>query len=74
MILADGTRLDAVGWSYERPAPTFAGIAGWLSFYPARLREVDGEHVRPQASGFYGGWVTDEIVGPHKGESGTGGW
>jgi len=30
--------------------------------------------VRPQRSKFYGGWVTDEIVGPFKGEPGTGGW
>ena len=27
-----------------------------------------------QAGGFYGGWITDEIVGPFKGEAGTGGW
>jgi len=31
--------------------------------------------VRPQGGGgFYGGWVTDEIVGPMKGDRGTGGW
>lgn len=23
---------------------------------------------------FYGGWVTPELVGPFKGEPGTGGW
>lgn len=73
--LPDGTRLEAAGWSYEHPTAAFAEIAGWLSFYPARLRcTVADEPVRPQAGGFYGGWVTDEIVGPHKGEPGTGGW
>ncbi len=75
VLLPDGTRLASAGWSYERPTPAFAGIAGWVSFYPARLRcEVGGEVVRPQGGGFYGGWVTDEIVGPYKGEPGTGDW
>jgi hypothetical protein len=35
---------------------------------------VDGETVRPQAGSFYGGWITDEIVGPFKGEPGTMFW
>ena len=75
VVLPDGARLDAVGWSYPKPRPAFASIAGWLSFYPARLHcEVDGERVRPQPGGFYGGWLTDEIVGPVKGELGTGHW
>ena len=66
---------EAVGWSYPQPAPAFAAIAGWLSFYPARVDcFVAGEKVRPQPGGFYGGWVTNEIVGPYKGEPGTGGW
>ena len=66
---------DPVGWTYPTPLPEFAAIAGWFAFYPGRVEcRVDGEVVRPQAGGFYGGWVTDEIVGPHKGEPGTGGW
>lgn len=66
---------DPVGWRYPSPYPEFASIAGWVSFYPARLRcTVDGETVRPQPGGFYGGWMTDEIVGPVKGEPGTGAW
>jgi uncharacterized protein (DUF427 family) len=75
VVLPDGQRMEAVGWSYPSPKPAFAAIAGWLSFYPARLHcEVDGERVRPQPGGFYGGWLTDEIVGPVKGEPGTGHW
>jgi hypothetical protein len=35
---------------------------------------VDGEEVRPQEGGFYGGWITDRVVGPFKGGSGTTGW
>jgi hypothetical protein len=35
---------------------------------------VDGELVRPQDGGFYGGWITDDVVGPFKGGPGTLGW
>ena len=67
--------LNVVAWSYPAPSPAFAALAGWLCFYPGRVRcTVDGEQVRPQAGGFYGGWITDDIVGPFKGEPGTGGW
>ncbi|MCW2575849.1 MAG: hypothetical protein JWR66_1879 [Modestobacter sp.] len=30
--------------------------------------------MRAQAGDFYGGWITDEVVGPVKGESGSRGW
>jgi hypothetical protein len=32
---------------------------------------VDGEVVRPQPGGFYGGWITWRVVGPFKGGPGT---
>jgi hypothetical protein len=35
---------------------------------------LDGERVRPQPGGFYGGWITDEVVGPFNGGPGTWGW
>lgn len=64
-----------VGWSYPAPTKAFAALAGWLSFYPGRVDcIVDGQRVRAQAGGFYGGWITDDITGPFKGEPGTGGW
>lgn len=64
-----------VGWSYANPSRRFRDIADWFSFYPARVRcLLAGETVRPQGGGFYGGWVTDAIVGPWKGEGNTGGW
>lgn len=67
--------LDAVGWSYDDPLPTFDAIRSQLSFYPGRIEcYVDGVRVKGQAGGFYGGWVTPELVGPFKGEPGTGGW
>ena len=68
-------RIPAAAWSYEEPYEEMAAIAGYVSFYPGKLEcFVDGERVRPQGGGFYGGWVTDELVGPWKGEPGTGGW
>lgn len=66
---------DSAGWSYPDPFPEYEGIAGYLSFYPAILDcFVDGEKVQPQPGGFYGGWVTSEIVGPIKGEPGSESW
>ena len=64
-----------LAWRYPRPTQAFAEVAGWYSFYPAECRcVVAGETVRAQAGGFYGGWVTDEIIGPYKGEPGRSGW
>lgn len=73
--VAQAGTTDPVGWRYPAPYPEFADHAGWVSFYPDRVRcWVDGEAVRAQAGGFYGGWVTDDVVGPFKGEPGTSGW
>ena len=58
------------GWSYPEPFSEYKNIAGYLSFYPSKLDcFINGEKVRPQPGGFYGGWITNEIVGPVKGES-----
>jgi uncharacterized protein (DUF427 family) len=66
---------EPVGWRYADPYAEFAEHAGWISFYPGRIRcTVDGQDVQPQAGGFYGGWITDEVVGPFKGEPGTSRW
>jgi uncharacterized protein (DUF427 family) len=75
--VADGAGgwLPAAAWSYEEPTPAYAALRSHLSCYPGRLScTVDGEQVRPQAGGFYGGWITDDVVGPFKGEPGTLGW
>ncbi len=66
---------EAVAWAYPAARPPYEVISGYLSFYPGRLAcFVDHERVRPQPGLFYGGWVTDEIVGPWKGEPGTDTW
>ena len=67
--------LEAAAWSYEDPTPGFTSLAGFVVFAASRVEcSVDGERVRPQDGGFYGGWVTDDVVGPFKGGPGTWGW
>lgn len=74
-VLDGARRHERVGWSYPEPFADFAELAGFFSFYPARLAcTVDGERVRPQPGGFYGGWVTSELAGPFKGAPGSEGW
>ncbi|MEM7501175.1 MAG: DUF427 domain-containing protein [Pseudomonadota bacterium] len=64
-----------VAWCYPHPSPAFSEIRNYLSFYPGRVAcFVDDERVRPQAGGFYGGWITADVVGPFKGDPGTQGW
>ena len=43
-------------------------------FFDAVDAYLDGEAVRTQPGRFYGGWITAEVVGPFKGEPGTGHW
>ena len=74
-LIDAGNTGTSVGWSYQSPSKRFEKIKDYLSFYPSRLQcRVAEEIVRAQPGGFYGGWVTNEIVGPFKGEPGTGGW
>ena len=74
-VLGETGRLPAAGWSYPAPFEEFEALRGFLSFYPARLAcTVDGQRVRAQPGRFYGGWVTDELVGPFKGEPGSESW
>jgi uncharacterized protein (DUF427 family) len=73
--LASASGGSAVAWSYPEPTAEFAELRDALAFYPDRVAcFVDGHRVRPQPGGFYGGWITPELVGPFKGEPGTGGW
>lgn len=66
----------AAAWSYPDPVSDFESIKDHVAFYPAAMDGcfVDGERVRAQEGDFYGGWITDEIVGPFKGPPGTQGW
>jgi uncharacterized protein (DUF427 family) len=66
---------ESCAWTYPDPTPEFVVIAGHFAFYPQVLEcYLDGERVRPMPGGFYGGWITDRIVGPFKGTPGTELW
>jgi uncharacterized protein (DUF427 family) len=70
-------RREAVdaAWSYPEPTPEFAPIAGWFAFYAQQLDcFVSGERVTSNEGTFYGGWITNAVVGPFKGAPGTGHW
>ena len=75
-LTAGGVEAPSAAWSYPQPSQAYAAIAGYVSVYPGRVDAcyLDDEQVRPQEGGFYGGWITDDIVGPFKGGPGTIGW
>jgi uncharacterized protein (DUF427 family) len=75
-VVAGKARLSRVAWSYPNVIDeSYESIAGALAFYATDLEcLVDGERVTPQPGGFYGGWITKDIVGPWKGDPGTGAW
>lgn len=76
VVSPDGRVAPRAAWTYPQPSPGFEVIAGYVSLYPAAMDEVTvaGETVRPQDGGFYGGWITDDVVGPFKGGPGSSGW
>jgi uncharacterized protein (DUF427 family) len=63
-------------WFYPNPTPAFASMKDYVAFYAGMMDAcyVNDEKVIPQPGGFYGGWITKDIVGPFKGEPGTWGW
>ncbi|MCB0061367.1 MAG: DUF427 domain-containing protein [Caldilineaceae bacterium] len=63
-------------WYYPSPTADFTPIRNYVAFYPGMMDAcyVDGEQVQPQPGGFYGGWVTQDVVGPFKGEPSTMMW
>lgn len=62
-------------WLYPRPTGAFGPLADHRAFYASVFEcTVDGEVVVPQPGGFYGGWITADVVGPFKGVPGSMGW
>lgn len=68
-VVAAGRRAERAAWTYHEPLPGFEAIRHAVAFYPAPMDAcwVDDERVAPQAGGFYGGWITSDVVGPFKG-------
>ncbi len=67
---------ERAAWSYPDPFADFAALRDHLAFYCAAMDGcfVAGERARPQPGGFYGGWISDHVVGPFKGGPGSAGW
>lgn len=66
----------SAAWTYRSPVPAFAALKDHVAFYPSRMDAcfLDDERVQSQAGDFYGGWITNDLIGPFKGGSGTLGW
>jgi uncharacterized protein (DUF427 family) len=67
--LAVGERVaESCAWSYPEPLPEYAALKDHLAFYAGRVDacHVDDALVVPQPGGFYGGWITPDVVGPFK--------
>ncbi|KKB81135.1 hypothetical protein VW35_02965 [Devosia soli] len=75
-VIAKSKRADKAAWTYPEPTSAFAAIANHVAFYagPMDSCTIDGVVVTPQPGGFYGGWITPDIVGPFKGIEGSMGW
>jgi uncharacterized protein (DUF427 family) len=69
-------RVPGVGWGYPDPSLGYEALRDHVAFYPERVDAawMDDERVQAQESGFYGGWITADLVGPFKGPPGTLGW
>ena len=75
-VVVDGREATRSAWTYHEPREGYHSIKDHVAFYPEAMDAcyVEGERVRPQPGGFYGGWITGDVVGPFKGAPGTAGW
>lgn len=75
-VVVDAHRVEAAAWSYPEPTRRAQVLGGHIAFYPSAMDRclVNGEVARPQEGGFYGGWITSDLVGPFKGGPGSWGW
>jgi len=75
-LMVHERQVDIAGWTYRLPNPGFESIQSHIAFYAQFMDSctVDGEEVTPQPGGFYGGWITSDIVGPFKGDAGSELW
>ena len=74
-VVAGDARAERAAWSYQDPYPGFEAIRDAVAVYPNRVDAfVDDERVQAQEGGFYGGWITSDLIGPFKGAPGTAAW
>jgi uncharacterized protein (DUF427 family) len=67
---------SAAAWAYSALPPEYHQLEDCVAFYagPMDACLVDGQPAVAQPGGFYGGWITPNIVGPFKGTPGTHFW
>lgn len=75
-VKGGGVVARRAAWFYPHPTPAFAALVDHVAVYAGAMDRctVDGEVVRPQQGGFYGGWITSKVVGPFKGDPGSQLW
>lgn len=71
-----GVVVPRAAWTYPDPVAGFEQLRGTVAMYASPMDScwVGDEQVQPQAGGFYGGWITSNVVGPFKGEPGSMFW
>jgi len=76
LVASDGRTAARAAWTYPSPTAAFVDLTDHVALYPAAVDEITvaGEVVRAQPGSFYGGWITDDVVGPFKGAPGSMGW
>lgn len=75
-VVAGDAVAPRAAWGYPDPSPGFRDLVDHVAVYAVAMDRctVDGVEVVPQPGGFYGGWVTPDVVGPFKGGPGSTGW
>ncbi len=75
-VAVGGVVRPRAAWAYPKPTAGMDVLRDAVAFYAGLADEctVDGQVVIPQPGGFYGGWITPDVVGPFKGGPGTTGW
>jgi uncharacterized protein (DUF427 family) len=75
-LTAGGRTETDSGWTYPNPSAAYAALRDHVAVYAGRMDAcyVGDEQVIPQPGGFYGGWITSDLLGPFKGGPGTQFW
>ena len=73
-----GTRekAAAAAWTYSDPTTAYVALRDHVAVYAGRMDAclLGEERVTPQPGAFYGGWITEDLIGPFKGAPGTEFW
>ncbi|TYP93359.1 Uncharacterized conserved protein, DUF427 family [Fodinibius salinus] len=75
-VVVGKQKAEKAAWCYPDLTEPFESMAGYVAFYGHKMQGcyVGDEKVDAQKGGFYGGWITSNIVGPFKGKPGSAGW